>query len=191
MNELGLDITSLTRPGRKPAPAEIGARRELELSDLQRLEEPAAGPDPTEVRRMTERHHALARALAEGMTPGVAGSMLGFSPSRVSILRSSPAFKELQDLYTREKDAQFVETTARLAGLTQDAILELQQRLEDEPGEITTAQLVEIAKMAADRSGHGPSSKNETTVRVDLADRLEAARQRALEARGPVIDHED
>lgn len=171
-----MNLTDLTRPGRRIAPITGRASRELSRDDLfaERSEPVQAAP----LKRITERHHALARALASGMGEGEAAAMLGFAGSRVSVLKASPAFAELLALYRREKDTAFAETAARLAGLATDAVLTLQERLEDEPEKITTGQLVEIAKMAADRSGNGPSSM-QVQVQVDLGERLRRARERA------------
>lgn len=195
MNDLGLDIASLTRPGRKPSAVGGTFVRELGVEDLEELSA-HRGTEPPEVKRLTERHHALARALASGMTEGEAGAMVGLLPARVSVLKGSPAFQELLALYREQKDRQFIETAARLAGLAQDAVIELQERLETEPEKISTGQLVEITKMAADRSGNGPTSTVNQNVNVDLSARLEQARQRALEHRKmkditpPELDHE-
>lgn len=182
MHDLGLDLAALTRPGRKPSAVGGSVVRELKPEDFVLLAQDRA-VEAQPLKRLSERHHALARALASGMKEGEAAAMLGLSNSRVSILKASPAFKELMALYRENADAAFVETTARLAGLTQDAVLELQTRLEDEPESISIGQLVEIVKMAADRSGHGPTSKQEVSVTHDLAARLESARKRSLEAR--------
>lgn len=182
MDHLGLDISALTRPGRKPSAVVGNFVRELGLEDIEALSA-HRGTEPPELKRLTERHHALARALASGMTEGEAGAMVGLLSSRVSVLKNSPAFKELLALYREDKDRQFVETAARLAGLAQDAVVELQDRLETAPDDISIGQLIEISKMAADRSGNGPTSTVNQTVNVNLGDRLERARQRALEHR--------
>jgi hypothetical protein len=173
---LGLDILALTKPGRKPAlRAEAG--RELTAEDLGRLAG-ARGTEPTEVKRLSERHHALARLLSSGMGTVEAAALLGYTASRVSILRSSPAFQELMALYESEKDDAFRDTAARLAGLTYEAITEIQNRLEEEPEKISIGQLIEISKLAADRSGFGPKQTQEVNVNVNLAARLDAARNR-------------
>jgi len=183
--DLGLDLRDLARPGRKPVPIAGSVVRELRREDLEMLAAPSGEEAPV-LRKLSERHHALARALASGMKEGESAAMLGFSLVRVSILKASPAFKELLSVYSDRHDLAFADAAERLAGLSKDAILELTERLEDAPEKITTGQLVEIAKFAADRSGHGPTSTQ--VVSVDLGARLKEARLRASLARGEVID---
>lgn len=184
MPELDLDIIGLTRPGRKPTAVGAAFVRELEPADLPLLA--SNRETKQDVKRITERHHALARALASGMTEGEAGAMVGLLPARVSVLKASPAFRELMDLYRSNVDRVFTDTAARLAGLAHDAIVEIAERLEDAPEEITTGQLLQIASMAADRTGLGPSQTQNVNV-TNIAERIESARRRALEARKPAL----
>lgn len=172
-------------PGRKPAPLHAVVERELDEADIELLAVSPAPPAP-ELKRLGERHHALARALASGLSEGEAGALVGYDPSRVSILKASPAFQELLALYRGAKDAQFAEFHGLLAGLATDAALELRSRLEESPEELSAGQLMEMLRIGADRTGYGPSSKQDVTVNVNLAERLEAARQRALAARNMI-----
>jgi hypothetical protein len=183
---LGLDITSLTRPGRKPSSCEGVFVRELGFPDLPLLAT-SRGTEPPELKRITERHHAMARALAQGLSEGEVSAMVGVTQSRLSILKNSPAFKELIELYRANVDRIFQDTTARLAGLAHDAVSEIAERLETKPEEIPLPQLLDIAKMAADRTGLGPTTKQEVAV-TNLAERIDAARQRAKALRAPLIE---
>ena len=153
---------------------EIISIRPREASDL-----PAASAVPT-LTRISERHHALARALASGISEGEAAAMCGYSLSRVSILKGTPAFRDLLDLYAGQVANEFAEVTARMVGLTKDALTELQDRLEDAPEKIATKDLIELLKVAADRAGYAPTQKQELNLNVNLAERIEAARQRVL-----------
>lgn len=176
MNDLGLDLASLTSPGRKPRAVEGEIIRHATGEDIASLALPSI-PNP-DVKRMTERHHALARSLALGVTEGEAAVSLGYDPSRVSILRSSPAFAELVAFYRGQLGIEFAEFGSIVKGLASDAMLILRDRLEEQPEEATLGQLLEIAKFGADRSGFGPQSKQEVTVKTDLGSRLAAARER-------------
>ena len=178
---LNLDIAAITRPGRKPAPLSAEVVRPLEEADLELLAtERQIEPQP--LAKIGERHHALARALASGFSEGEAAAMVGYDRSRVSVLKGSPAFRELLDLYRDTADTEFAEMHAMLAGLSKDAALELRDRLENNPEDLSVGQLLQTLQLAADRTGFGPTSKQETTVHFDLGARLEAARQRAREA---------
>ena len=179
--DLGLDVERLTKPGRRVAAIGGSVVRELAPSDLEALGE-AGHSEPTELKRLSDRHHALARMLALGEPMSVVCSALGYTPSRVSVLKASPAFQELLALYQDEKQEQFVDFVARAAGLATDAVGVLQDRLEEKPDDVSTNALIEIAKMAADRSGNGPTSTQNTNVSVDLGERLRAARERARAA---------
>lgn len=182
--ELGLDIAAITAPGRRPARLSASIVRPLQEADLALLATDRAS-EPQPLARITERHHALARALASGLSEGEAAALVGYSNSRVSILKASPAFRELLDLYRERADAQYAEMHEMLAGLSKDAAVELRNRLEDDPESLTVGQLLQTLQLAADRTGFGPTSKQETTVRFDLGDRLAAARERARLAQQP------
>jgi hypothetical protein len=184
---LDLDIAAIQRPGRRPAPLHGSVVRTLAPEDLRLLSE-ARGIEAPPLQRITERHHALARALASGLSEGEAAALVGYDQSRVSILKGTPAFRELLELYRERKDAEFAEMHSMLAGLSKDAALELRARLEDNPEQLSVGQLLQTLQLTADRTGFGPTSKQETTVRIDLSARLEAARARARAAQQPILD---
>ena len=78
-----------------------------------------------------------------------------------------------------------------ITGMT--ALQVLQERLEDDPEEITAGTLREIVKDMADRTGHAPPKgpTNVTNVNVELGDRMAKARERVAQARAPkIIEHE-
>lgn len=152
--------------------------RPLDRTDLALLQEEKGSRAPALV-RISERHHALARNLASGMSPSEAGIVSGYSASRVSILQDDPAFRELLEFYRADVQLAYRDLHTRLSGLALDAADELAQRLEESPGDVSIGQLMEITKMGADRTGFGPqSSSTNVNVNVDLAERLEAARKR-------------
>lgn len=179
--ELSLDIAKLTSPGRRPAPLTATVLGELEPHHLSALG--AQAVEIPEIKQLRERHHYLARLLASGMGEGEAAAMTGLSGPRVSTLKGMPAFQELLDLYRKNANAEYAEMHARLAGVATDALVELQTRLEDKPEEIGVSALLEIVKLGADRTGFGPTAKQETTINVNLSERLEHARKRARELR--------
>ncbi len=152
--------------------------RELDAADLALLQE-EKGSGTSALKRLSDRHHALAKNLAGGMPPGDAAIVSGYVLSRVSILQTDPAFRELVEFYRREVTAQYRDLHQRLSGLALDAAEELSARLEEEPEKVSIGQLLEITKMGADRTGHGPaSSTTNLNVNVDLAGRLQRARER-------------
>ena len=164
--------------GRAAKPATAEFVRELDAADIALLSEERGTQAPA-IKRLSERHHALARNLAGGMAPGDAAIVCGLSSSRVSILQADPAFRELVLFYRSAVQAEYRDLHVRLSGLALDAADELAGRLEEDPESLSTGQLMEVVKMGADRTGFGPqSSSTNLNVNVDLAGRLEAARRR-------------
>lgn len=181
---LDLDAPLRTR-GRAKQAVTATLVRPLDRADVALLGEEKGSTAPA-LKRLSERHHALARNLASGMAPSEAAIVCGYAASRVSILQDDPAFRELLTFYRADVQAQYRDLHTRLSGLALDAADELADRLEDSPQDLSVGQLMEVVKMGADRTGFGPqSSSTNVNVNVDLASRLEAARKRV---RDRVID---
>src|SRR5690606_34802439 len=91
---------------------------------------------------------------------------------------------ELLNFYRQGVVEVYRDMHERLAGVATSALDELQERLEDEPEKISVGQLIEVSKLGADRTGHGPqTSQTNLNINVGLGDRLEAARKRIAERR--------
>jgi hypothetical protein len=174
--------------GRAPKPVVASVVRELDGNDLLLLGE-EKGSKPSALKRITERHHALARNLASGMAESEAATMCGYVISRVSVLKSDPAFKELLAFYREDATRPYRDLHNRLSGLAMDAAEELSLRLEEEPDKLSVGQLVDLTKMGADRVGYGPqTSSTNINLNVDMAGRLEAARKRVAMRKLTVIE---
>lgn len=159
--------------------------RELDECDIVLLQEDRGSVAPP-LKRLSERHHALARCLASGMSDSEAAITCGYVASRVSILKADPAFIELLAFYRQSVDGKYLDMHGVLAGLSLDAAMELRERLEldisaDEK-KISVGQLMELTKLGADRTGFGPQS-SQLNVNVDMAGRLQAARERLAQRR--------
>jgi hypothetical protein len=178
-----INIPFRTR-GRASKPLCFAEVRALAAPDLALLAEEKGSQAPA-LKRLTDRHHALARCLASGMTERDSAMACGYVLSRVSILKSDPAFKELLSFYRDSTNQQYMDMHERLAGLSRDAVEELRVRLEEdmqlEEKNISVGQLMEMAKLGADRTGHGPQSNQTVNVNLNVASRLEAARKRVQE----------
>lgn len=172
--------------GRATRPINATVVRALEPADLEALGI-EKGSRPPALRRLSDRHHALARNLALGMDHRQAAGIAEYSESRISILLADPAFCELVEFY-RHNEGEFVrDLRNKMAGLALDAAEELALRLEDEPDKFSIGQLQEVVKLGADRTGHGPTQQSvNVNLNVDLAGRLEAARRRVADRK--VID---
>lgn len=176
--ELGLRTV-----GRKPKLV-FELDHELTEEDLRRVAQaPEGDTKAPEVKKMRRRHHALAKLLAQGVKPGDAGLITGFSASRVSVLQGDPSFKDLIAIYSRDIDAKAQELHDKLFDLAVDAADELADRIENGEEELSIGQLLEIAKFGADRTGHGPSSNSTVNVNIGIGEKMAAARERVERAR--------
>lgn len=180
MSGLGLEVVRTT--GRAARDADATFVRELTPADLPTLDVERGIKQPP-LQRVRDRHHALARALASGMAENVAAVAVSMDISRVSVLKSDPAFKELLEFYRSETAAAYRSLHEELAGISMDAAAEIRRRLEDNEmaEKMPIATLVELTKMGADRTGFGPASQSSVAVTVDFGARLEAARKRVAQ----------
>lgn len=167
--------------GRASKPVGGTVVRRLGPSDLEGLNA-ERGTEPIAIKRIGQRHHALAKLLASGTKEWEAAAIVGYTLSRVSVLKGDPTFKELVAFYKGNVDAEYLQLHEALAGLSLDAANELRLRLEEDPESIPLLQLAELVKMGADRTGHGPSSSQNVNVNLNIGSRLEEARKR-IEAR--------
>lgn len=160
--------------------------RPLRESDLVLLQTSAA-VQPITLKKVTQRHHSLARLLASGVAPGEAAAITGYDNARVSVLQGDPAFRELVEFYTERANEVFRDTLEQVSGLSQDVIAEIRDRLEDDPASFTNTELRQLLEGTLDRSGHGPRSTQVQEININLASRLDEARRRAREARRQAI----
>lgn len=164
--------------GRSPKPVEYELIGPLTAVDMSLLDE-EKGVKPSAVKRLSERHHALARHIAGGATMSEAAAICGYNLSRVSILKDDPAFKELVQFYSKNLDDIYMGQHEALAQLSKTATAIAMDRLEEDPDKIKFDQLLETIKLASDRTGFGPaSSSTQVNVHVGLGAKLEEARKR-------------
>lgn len=174
-----LDLETVRTRGRAASPPTAHCTRKLTAADLALLAT-EKGSTPPDLLKIRESHHIVARALAQGLRPGEAAALAGYSLSRVSILQGTPAFQELLALYKKEQAEIFTDFQNKLKTIAIDAADIMHERMLDNPDEIDDSTLLQIIKTGADRSGYGPQTKStNVNVNIDLAARLESARQRA------------
>lgn len=184
---MDLDLDMFRTRGRASRELTATVVRELGVEDFAMLSEEKGSAAPP-LKRLSDRHHALARHIAAGVGPGEAALICGYDISRVSILQADPTFAELVLFYKDMKDREFRDVQGKLAGIASDALDELQTRIEDEPEKLTVTQLMALVTMGTDRTGNGPqSSTTNLNVNVGVASRLEEARKRVAERRTQVI----
>lgn len=162
--------------------------RDLSLDDLASARGKKVGSVTPSIARIRDSHHALARLIAEGRKDVEISRITGYSPSRISILKNDPAFSNLIEYYKKNISDTFVTVHERFASLSRDAAEELQARLDETPEAFDNEELMELAKLTADRTGFGPKSTN-VNINIGLSERLEAARKR-IGGPPPLIEHQ-
>jgi hypothetical protein len=189
--DLNLDIHL---GGRKAHAIGAEVLRELTASDLGLLATERS-IQPTHVQRITERHHALARCLATGMSATEAGLCTGYTASRISVLRGDPSFEELIAFYTQAKDVKVRDLNEKLVDVASEAAAILLDRMDLDPDKLNEDFLLDAVKVGADRTGFGPKQTN-VNVNVNMGDKMKIARERAtlmspsLAPSGTVVDGE-
>lgn len=188
-----LDFAPRTK-GRAGKQITFGPVRELAAADLALLAS-ERGVKPTAILQLRERHHALARCLAGGISNTEASVITGYDPSRISILKSDPLFQALIEDYKSMSASVTADFVERANVLAVTVVNRLQEAVENEESPLSPSTLLEIGKFTADRTGNAPTAKTQNVnVNVNLGDRLRAARERsnaamkALDVTPRVID---
>lgn len=167
MTQLNLNITNLkARKPSKPLAAEI--LRPLNEADLALASTAGSGAELPQIKKLSDRHHSLARLIASGTKLSDCALITGYDPSRISILQASPAFQELVELYRSEVDRQFATNLSHMAGLSRDALLELRDRFEEDPDKFSNRELMSLVNDLTDRTAGYTEGANAPT-RIELA----------------------
>lgn len=178
LSEVNFNSLGLRTRGRAERPVVFEVGRELEPEDLELLSEEGRAQPVPQLTKLRERHHTLAKMLAQGTPEGEAAIACGYALSRVSILKADPSFRELVAFYRQGVQERYYDMHEAAAALGRDAIEELHERLEEDPESFSIGQLMTLSSTMMDRTGHGPSSSTNVNVNIGLADKLEAARKR-------------
>jgi len=149
---LNLNIDKLAGPGRLPSRIGVEYVRDLTQADLEIMAHEPLGSRPPALKRLTDRHHSLARLLAAGTPEGEAALILNYDLSRVSIIKNSPAFQELLALYRGEVNREFATVLDHMAGISRDALVILRDRMEDNEDRFSNNELMKIATDFTDRT---------------------------------------
>ena len=138
------------------AALELTYVRDLVPADLATLSQPKAST-PIPIAQLRETHHMLARLIAEGRNGVECSAITGYSQSRVSILKSDPAFQELVSFYKEGVSQQYSDMHSRLATLGTIAAEVLQERILDTPETFSHRELREV--MDSCMAHVGPAAK--------------------------------
>lgn len=116
---------------------------------------PAQKAAEKDLQSLRARHHSVARLLAAGLPEGVVAELTGFTASHLSVLKNNPSMIELIALYRAPGNHAAELIAEKLRTLGSAAI----DRLMDEMPDLGHNELIQVAKLGADRSGNGPQSK--------------------------------
>lgn len=154
--------------------------RELTPADLALVSMAPKAPANDGPAKIRAGHHAVARALAHGLSQSEVAVVTGYSPGRISILQDDPTFNELVATYKANLDLEVQNLAASMGILASEVVEEMRARLETDPAAIGNGTLTEWLKATADRTGFGPAKPSTTiNVNVGIAGRLQEARRRA------------
>jgi hypothetical protein len=143
---------------------------------------PAPKSQVPRLKRLRDSHHAVARLMAAGYRDVEIAVMTGYCQSRLSILKNDEAFKGLLGFYREQSRELAASVQDRMNNLLLDTLSVAQDRMDDAPDSFTHGEIHDLMRLLADRTGNGPSSRTNIDVRIGLADKLEAARQKMLNA---------
>jgi hypothetical protein len=125
----------------------------LSLDDL--LPKQRSTPD---ILKLRTTHHEMARLLALGLKDIDISRVMGYSQSRICILKKDPMVKELIAHYMGLRDRIVTDVGGRLESLSVTALEIIQERMLDDPDSLTMKDLQGVAELSLDRSGHGKQS---------------------------------
>lgn len=193
-----MSIDSLVREMIAAPPAR-GRRRSRSLAvhdtaplteaDIQMLHErPEGASNIRPLLRIRHSHHMMAQLLTKGIKSVEVSAITGYSQAYISTIQRDPAFKALMDFYAEQAQEINADMHRAMAAFGLDALGELSERLHESPDDFSVRELIESVTFVADRTGHGPASKNtQVNVNVNMAEMLKAAREREQEMRKPPL----
>lgn len=156
----------------------------LEESDLRELSlrgettaapaPPAFPEDPADLARIKERHHHVARLIANGLTQRLVATICNYTESYLSVLLNNPAMQELVELYRIQQGASVAVITEKLKTVGMKALEALDEKIDG--GSLNNQELLAAAKLGLDRSGHGPASKTHHVDERHIIDHAELSR---------------
>jgi hypothetical protein len=155
----------------------------LEESDLAELmlsapalgSEPVADDDPSDLKKIREKHHSVARMIAGGLSQRMVSQLCGYSESYLSVLLNNPSMQELVELYRMQNGEAAQVIVEKLKSVGLKAIEALEEKL-DAGDKLNNQELLSLAKLGLDRGGHGPSSSHHVVNEQHTYDYAELAR---------------
>lgn len=129
--------------------------------------------DPTDLKKLRERHHSVARLIASGQSNTMVAALTNYTPAYLSVLLNNPSMQELVEMYRVQLGAPGAVVAEKLRTVGLEAVAKLATKLE--AGELDPNHLLGLAKLGLDRSGHGPSSTQHVVKEDHILDHAKLA----------------
>jgi hypothetical protein len=126
--------------------------------------------DPTDLKKIREKHHHVARNIANGLSNRLVAQICGYDESYLSILLNNPSMVELVELYRIQGGAGAMLATEKLKTVGLKALEKLDAKIDAD--ELNNQELLGAAKLGLDRSGHGPQSTQKTIGEQHIFDHV-------------------
>jgi len=137
--------------------------------------------DPSDLKKIKEKHHHVARLIADGLSNRLVSSITGYTESYLSVLLNAPAMVELVEMYRLKNGAANQLVTEKLKTVGLKALERLDARIDAD--ELDNNELTAAAKLGFDRSGHGPSSTHKVLEEQHVFDHAKLAELNAAAKR--------
>lgn len=151
--------------------------RELMLGVEDAAAEPTEVDDPSDLKKVRERHHSVARMVAGGLSQRMVSGLCGYTESYLSVLLNNPAMQELIELYRIQQGAGQAVAIEKLRTVGMKALESLDAKLDK--SELSNQEMLQLAKLGLDRGELGPSSKSHVVREDHLFDHTDLQRRNA------------
>lgn len=168
---------------RKPSTPYIKSVRSMTKDDIEALRQPSSR---VRLKKLRDSHHIIARLLVSGLSNREVAQETGYSETRISIIKSSPAMQELIARYRADDDTAWREKRDTFYDYVHSASAKAWRKInevldaddENAATEIPVDKLLKIASDGSDRVGYHKRSTKEN-INIDFAARLELAISRS------------
>jgi hypothetical protein len=126
-----------------------------------------------DIQRVKEKHHSVARLAAQGLTQRLIATITGYTESYLSVLLGSPAMEDLVTFYRMQAGNPTEVIGEKLRDTSMQAVERLGDRLNED--RLSNQELIALAKLGLDRSGHGPTQKHEVQNTSHIFDHAQLA----------------
>lgn len=162
-------------------PADVVALMPGDLEDLDKVV-----ARPSSIKRIRDHHHFIARLVAKGWRTGDVAREVGYSISRISILKGDPAFRQLVEMYRSNYDqidfTSYLDVKKKAALLLATTIDHRQDHYEEDPDSISPEQCRadgEFAQSIMDDKVTKVATVHANVGNMSIAEAFEAQSRRA------------